>query len=163
MCHDLTQKPDLVITDSQIFKKVYDEIPHDVPLTSFSVLMSRAKGDIDEFVKGAKAVENLKDGDRVLIMEACTHHALKGDIAREKIPNWIKEYTGKDIVFDVASGHNMPKDIEKYALAVSCGACMINRKNMLSRIDICKHAGVPITNFGTIIAYLKGILSKIVY
>lgn len=163
ICSDLSNKPNLVITDSQIFKTVYEKVPHDIPLTSFSVLMSRAKGDINALANGAQAVENLQDGDRVLILEACTHHALKGDIAREKIPNMLKKYTGKNIVFEVASGHEMPKNIGEYALAVHCGGCMINSKNMLSRMEACKNAGVPITNFGTLIAYVNGILSKIVY
>lgn len=157
----LNKKPDLVITDSQIFKKVNAILPDDIPLTSFSILMARYKGDLDMFTSGAKAVNMLNPGDRILIAEACTHHALKNDIAREKIPMWLKEKVGGEIIIDVTSGGDFPKDLSSYSLIVHCGSCMFTRKQLLSRLSRCKEQNVPITNFGVLIAELNGILNKV--
>ncbi|WP_027634348.1 [FeFe] hydrogenase H-cluster maturation GTPase HydF [Clostridium hydrogeniformans] len=159
--HSLNKQPDLVITDSQIFKKVNEILPKDIPLTSFSILMARYKGDLDMFTSGAKAVNILKPGDRILIAEACTHHALKNDIAREKIPMWLKEKVGGEILIDVTSGGDFPKDLTPYSLIVHCGSCMFTRKQLLSRLSRCKEQNVPITNFGVLIAELNGILTKV--
>lgn len=157
----LNREPDLVITDSQIFKKVNEMLPTHIPLTSFSVLMARYKGDLDMFIDGAKAIKLLEDGDKILIAEACTHHALKNDIAREKLPNWIKEKSGKKVTFESTSGGTFPKDLTPYKIIVHCGSCMFTRKQLLSRLSRCKEQGVPITNFGVAIAELNGILDKV--
>jgi [FeFe] hydrogenase H-cluster maturation GTPase HydF len=157
----LSRKPDLVITDSQVFKKVNSILPKDIPLTSFSILMARYKGDIGELINGAKIIDKLNPGDKVLIAEACTHHALKGDIAREKIPKWLQEKVGGNLQIDVISGVDFPENIKEYSLIIHCGACMFNRKQFMSRISKAKELGVPITNFGTTIAHLNGILSRV--
>lgn len=157
----LKQKPDLVITDSQIFKKVNKIIPSDVPLTSFSILMARYKGNLEMFVKGAKALDNLKPGDRILIAEACTHHALKGDIAREKLPSWIKEKICNDIEIVNITGIDFPKNLKDYKVIIHCGSCMFTRKQLMSRLVKAEAEGVPITNFGTAIAHLNGILNRV--
>ncbi len=163
MLNELKHPPRLVITDSQVFAYVNEHLDKTVPLTSFSMLMARYKGDIGEFVKGGRAIADLQAGDRVLIAESCTHHAQKGDIAREKLPAWLDEYAGGGLTFENAAGAALPDDIEGYALIVHCGGCMINRKNMLSKIERAKEAGVPITNFGVAIAFLKGMLSRVAY
>lgn len=163
MLRELKHAPRLVITDSQVFGYVNEHLDKTVPLTSFSMLMARDKGDIEEFVKGARAIADLKPGDRVLIAESCTHHAQKGDIAREKLPRWLSEYAGGKLVFKNAAGPGFPDDIKEYRLIVHCGGCMVNRKNMLSKIDCAREAEVPITNFGVAIAFLKGMLSRVSY
>jgi len=157
----LKEKPDLIITDSQIFKKVNALVPKDVPLTSFSILMARYKGSLEMFIKGAKAIDSLKEGDKVLIAEACTHHALKGDIAREKLPAWLQEKTGCHLDIQVNSGIDFPEDLETYKLIVHCGSCMFNRKQLMSRLIKAESLGVPITNFGIAIAHLNGILPRV--
>lgn len=157
----LNQKPDLVITDSQIFKKVNEIIPNDVPLTSFSILMARYKGNLEMFVKGAKAINNLKPGDKILIAEACTHHALKGDIAREKLPTWIKEKVCNDIEIVNITGVDFPENLTDYKVIIQCGSCMFTRKQLMSRLVKADAQGVPITNFGTAIAHLNGILDRV--
>lgn len=157
----LNQKPDLVITDSQIFKKVNEIIPSDVPLTSFSILMARYKGNLEMFVKGAKAINNLKPGDKILIAEACTHHALKGDIAREKLPTWIKEKVCNDIEIVNITGVDFPENLTDYKVIIHCGSCMFTRKQLMSRLVKADAQNVPITNFGTTIAYLNGILDRV--
>lgn len=157
----LNRKPDLVITDSQIFKKVNKIIPEDIPLTSFSVLMARYKGDLDIFKAGAKAINNLKPNDKILIAEACTHHALKNDIAREKIPMWLENKVNGKLIFDVKSGSDFPKDLTDYKLIVHCGSCMFTRKELLSRLSRCVEQNVPITNFGVAIAEINGILDRV--
>ena len=154
------RKPDLVITDSQVFGKVDKIVPDDVPLTSFSILMARYKGLLDEAVKGVAAVKDLKDGDRVLIAEGCTHHRQCGDIGSVKIPKWLAERTGKDLVYETASGTGFPEDLSGYALVVHCGGCMLNEKEVTRRTKQAADQGVPITNYGTLIAYLHGILSR---
>lgn len=156
---NLKTKPALVITDSQAFRKVSEIVPDDIPLTSFSILFARLKGDLDEFVNGAKAIENLKDGDMVLILESCTHHAIEDDIGRVKIPNLLRKKTGKNLVIHNFAGHDFP-DIKDYKLIIHCGACMTNRREVLSRIVLAGKAGVPITNYGITISYCLGILPR---
>ena len=158
---NLKTPPALVITDSQAFKQVSSIVPENIPLTSFSILFARLKGDLDEFVKGAKAIENLKDGDLVLILESCTHHAIEDDIGRVKIPNLLRKKTGKNLVIHNYAGHDFP-DIKDYKLIIHCGACMTNRREVLSRILLSDKAGVPITNYGIVISYCLGILSRAV-
>ena len=153
--------PALVVTDSQAFKQVDEIVPEDIPLTSFSILFARLKGDLDEFVKGAKAIESLKDGDKVLILESCTHHAIEDDIGRVKIPNWLKKKTGKDLVIENYAGHDFPV-IDDYKLIIHCGACMTNRREVLSRILIANNKNIPITNYGVTISYCLGILPRAV-
>lgn len=150
-------KPDLVITDSQVFKIVNEKLDRSVPLTSFSIIMARSKGDLKTLYTGAKKINDLKSGDRVLIAEACTHHQLKGDIAREKIPMLLKKKI-PGIIIENCSGKDFPKDLEKYSLVIHCGSCMLNRAETMSRIERCSE----ITNFGLIIAELTGILDRVV-
>ncbi|NJI80253.1 [FeFe] hydrogenase H-cluster maturation GTPase HydF [Clostridioides difficile] len=156
----LGKKPKLVITDSQVFPQVDKDTPKDIPLTSFSILFARQKGDLKELINGAYALENLKDGDKVLMAEGCTHHRQTDDIGTVKIPNMIRKKTGKDITFEFSSGVSFTEDINKYALVVHCGACMMNRAGMLSRIEKAKSFNVPIVNYGILIAYVKGILER---
>ncbi|GFR34605.1 [FeFe] hydrogenase H-cluster maturation GTPase HydF [Thermobrachium celere] len=157
----LNRKPDLVITDSQVFEKVNNILDKDVPLTSFSILMARYKGDLKILVEGAKAIDTLKDGDKVLIAEACTHHPLQGDIGREKLPNWLRQRTGADLDITVNAGVDFPEDLTKYKLIIHCGACMFNRKQMMTRIIRARDQNVPITNYGVAIAYMNGILDRV--
>lgn len=154
-------KPDLVITDSQIFGIVNKKLDRDVPLTSFSIIMARAKGDLELLYKGAKAINNLKSGDRVLIAEACTHHQLKGDIAREKIPLLLQKKI-QNIIIENCSGKDFPKDLSSYQLVIHCGSCMLNRSETLSRLENCSDLSVPVTNFGMAIAELNGILDRVI-
>ncbi|MDB3083586.1 [FeFe] hydrogenase H-cluster maturation GTPase HydF [Clostridioides difficile] len=156
----LGKKPKLVITDSQVFPQVDKDTPKDIPLTSFSILFARQKGDLKELINGAYALENLKDGDKVLMAEGCTHHRQTDDIGTVKIPNIIRKKTGKNITFEFSSGVSFTEDINKYALVVHCGACMMNRAGMLSRIEKAKSFNVPIVNYGILIAYVKGILER---
>ncbi len=158
---NLKTPPALVITDSQAFRKVSEIVPDEIPLTSFSILFARLKGDLDEFVKGAEAIDNLKDGDMVLILESCTHHAIEDDIGRVKIPNLLRKRTGKNLVIHNYAGHDFP-DIKDYKLIIHCGACMTNRREVLSRILLADKAGVPITNYGVAISYCLGILPRAV-
>ncbi len=151
--------PALVITDSQAFKKVAEIVPENIPLTSFSILFARLKGDLKEFVNGAVAIENLNDGDRVLILESCSHHAIDDDIGRVKIPNLLRQKTGKDLKIEHYSGHDFP-DITPYKLIIHCGACMTNRREVLSRILIANNKNIPITNYGVVISYCLGILQR---
>ena len=154
------RRPDLVITDSQVFKAVDEVLDRDVPLTSFSIIMARAKGDLDTLYRGAKRINELKDGDRVLIAEACTHHQLKGDIAREKLPMLLQKRAG-NIVIDNCSGKDFPEDISKYSLVIHCGSCMLNRAETMSRLGVCSGQEIPITNFGMAIAEINGILDRV--
>lgn len=155
----LKEPPQLVITDSQAFRHVSQIVPESIPLTSFSILFARLKGDLKTFIHGAKAIDKLQDGDRVLILESCTHHAIEDDIGRVKIPNLIRKKTGKNLIFDNISGHDFP-EISDYKLIIHCGACMTNRKEVLSRILIANQKGVPITNYGITISYCLGILDR---
>lgn len=156
---NLKEPPALVITDSQAFKTVSEIVPESVPLTSFSILFARLKGDLKAFEEGASAIENLKDGDKVLILESCTHHAIEDDIGRVKIPNLLKKKTGKNLVIENYAGHDFP-EINDYKLIIHCGACMTNRREVLSRILKANEAGVPITNYGITISYCLGILPR---
>ena len=156
---NLKTPPALVVTDSQAFRQVSEIVPENVPLTSFSILFARLKGDLDEFVKGAQAIENLKDGDLVLILESCTHHAIEDDIGRVKIPNLLRKKTGKNLVIHNYAGHDFPV-LKDYKLVIHCGACMTNRREVLSRILIANQNGVPITNYGVAISYCLGILPR---
>ena len=156
----LKEKPRLVITDSQVFQKVATDTPPDIPLTSFSILFARYKGDLKELVKGARAVEKLRDGDKVLIAEACTHHRQDDDIGTVKIPRWLGEKTGKKLVIEYSSGLSFPANLHEYALIVHCAGCMLNERAMLYRIREAQAAGVPIVNYGVLIAYLHGILER---
>jgi len=156
----LGRRPALVVTDSQVFKLVSRVVPPEIALTSFSILMARHKGDLAELVQGARAIERLRPGDRVLIAETCTHHQQKDDIGTVKIPRWLRERVGGDLQFEWAHGRDMPDDLERYKLIVHCGGCMINRQLMLSRIRRAQAAGVPIVNYGVCIAYLNGILPR---
>lgn len=156
---NLKTPPSLVITDSQAFKAVSEIVPENVPLTSFSILFARLKGDLDAFKEGAQAIEKLQDGDRVLILESCTHHAIEDDIGRVKIPNLLKKRTGKNLIIENYAGHEFP-DISSYKLIIHCGACMTNRREILSRILKANEAGIPITNYGITISYCLGILPR---
>lgn len=153
--------PELVITDSQAFKTVSESVPESIALTSFSILFARLKGDLKVFIDGAKEIDNLKDGDKVLILESCTHHAIEDDIGKVKIPNLIRKKTGKNIIFEHISGHDFP-DIKPYKLIIHCGACMTNRREILSRIIKANNTGIPITNYGIAISYCLGILERAV-
>jgi [FeFe] hydrogenase H-cluster maturation GTPase HydF len=156
----LKTPPKLVVTDSQAFLKVAADTPVDVPLTSFSILMARFKGDLSAQVEGTLTIERLRSGDRVLIAEACTHHPIGEDIGRVKIPRWLTQYTGVKLEFETVQGRDFPADLTGYRLVVHCGACMWNRRQMLSRILQCQHAGVAITNYGLTIAYSLGIFAR---
>ena len=156
----LKTPPKLVVTDSQAFLKVAADTPPDVLLTSFSILMARFKGDLTAQVEGALAIERLKSGDKVLIAEACTHHPIGEDIGRVKIPRWLTQYTGVKLDFVPMQGRDFPQDLASYKLVIHCGACMWNRRQMLSRVLQCQQAGVPITNYGLTIAYSLGIFER---
>lgn len=156
----LGKKPSLVITDSQVFSKVAADVPKDIPLTSFSILFARYKGDLEEEVKGVKALERLKDGAKILIAEGCTHHRQCDDIGTVKIPRWLGQYTGKEFEIHTSSGNTFPKDLQSYDLVIHCGGCTLNRREMKSRIARVKEAGVPIVNYGILIAAIQGILKR---
>lgn len=156
----LGKKPKLVITDSQIFGRVSKEVPADMQLTSFSILMARYKGDLKPNVKGARALEQLQDGDVVLISEGCTHHRQCEDIGTVKLPRWIKEHTGKELRFEFTSGTEFPLDLSSYKLIVHCGGCMLNEREMKYRLKCAEDQGIPMTNYGICIAYINGILER---
>ncbi len=156
----LAQKPHLVITDSQAFRQVAAETPDDVLMTSFSILFARYKGDLLELVRGAKAIETLRPGDKVLIAEACTHHAQADDIGRVQIPRWLCQYVGGELDFQWSSGSGYPDNLAEFKLVVHCGACMINRRQMLHRIDMARENHVPIVNYGVLLAFVHGILDR---
>lgn len=152
--------PDLVITDSQVFSRVSKIVPENVPMTSFSILFSRYKGELWEMAESAKKIDSLNDGDKILIAEGCTHHRQCEDIGTVKIPKWISEKTGKKIDFDFVSGGDFPKDLKKYSLIIHCGGCTLTETEVKSRIALAKAEKVPITNYGTMIAHLNGILER---
>jgi len=154
--------PSLVITDSQVFGEVSKIIPSDVSLTSFSILFARLKGDLATLIEGANAVKNLADGNKILISEGCTHHPTCDDIGRVKIPNWLLKHTGKQLVFEHSSGVSFPKSLTGYSLVVHCGACMLTRREMHHRMENATDAGVPIVNYGVLIALFNGILERAV-
>ncbi len=156
----LKRPPALVVTDSQAFLKVAGDTPLDVPMTSFSILFARFKGDLTEFVAGAMAIDTLRSGDRILVCEACSHHPIGEDIGRVKLPRWLRQYVGGKLEFVHLQGHDFPDDLTPYKLVVHCGACMWNRREVLSRILRCRKAGVPITNYGLAIAFSLGIFER---
>jgi [FeFe] hydrogenase H-cluster maturation GTPase HydF len=158
----LRDKPKLVITDSQVFETVRDILPEDMPLTSFSAVFARHRGDLNEFIRGTMAIDRLKDGDEILIAEACTHHVQTEDIGRAKIPTWLLNYTHKDLHYNVAAGGDFPDDLSRYKLIVHCGGCMVNRREVLARIEKAKKNNVPITNYGILMARLFGMLDRVV-
>lgn len=158
----LKDKPALVITDSQVVLKVSGDVPDEVPLTTFSTVFTRFKGDLRAMVEGVKKIESLSHGDRVLIAEACSHHALADDIGRVKIPRWLRQYTGKDLVFETLAGPNFSLDIGRYDLIIQCGGCTITRTAYRNRIESARQQGVPITNYGIAISYVQGVLTRII-
>ena len=153
-------KPKMVITDSQVFAQVSKDTPAEIPLTSFSILMARYKGNLEQAVRGVTALDSLSDGDAVLISEGCTHHRQCDDIGTVKIPRWIREYTGKDIRIETTSGTEFPDDLTGYKLIIHCGGCMLNEREMKYRLSCAEDQGVPMTNYGILIAYVKGILKR---
>ncbi len=159
---NLKRPPALVITDSQVVLSVSGDVPDTIPLTTFSTLFARFKGDLPCLVEGAAAIDTLNDGDTVLVGEACSHHAVADDIGRVKIPRWISQYTGKEIDYEVYAGHDFPENLERFKLVIHCGACMINLAEMVRRMNECKRRGVPITNYGVAISKIQGVLERIV-
>ena len=157
----LSAPPDLVICDSQVVDRMVAETPKNVRCTTFSILLARLKGDLPEMVKAARTIDDLQDGDRILIGEACSHHALEDDIGRKKIPRWLQEKTGKTLQIDVMAGRDWPADLEKYRLVIHCGACMLTRREMLYRLQTAGARGVPMTNYGVAISHLKGVLPRV--
>ena len=156
----LGSKPKLVITDSQAFGKVSAIVPEDVLLTSFSILFARYKGNLDVLVNGAKVLESLRDGDKILMAEGCTHHRQGGDIGSVKIPALIRKYTGKNVGFELCSGSEFPEDMSLYALVVHCGGCTLTEQAMRNRLNFCEEERIPVTNYGMAIAYMNGILQR---
>jgi len=156
-------KPALAITDSQIFLKADASIPDDIPLTSFSILLAHFKGDFENYLKGTAKIDQLKDGDRILMLESCSHHVACDDIGRVKIPRWISTYSGKKLAFDVIAGlDKIERPIEDYALIIQCGGCMITRKQLFNRLGPAKASNIAITNYGMAIAYVQGIYNRAV-
>lgn len=157
----LFPNPDLVITDSQAFESVSKIIPESIPLTSFSIVLARLKGEFLQYLKGTPEIENLKDGDRVLMLESCSHQASCEDIGRVKLPNWIKKYTNKDLEFEAVAGlSNINRPITDYAMIIQCGGCMVTQKQISSRLRPAIEAGIPVSNYGICIAYLNGIFNR---
>lgn len=159
---NLKRPPSLVITDSQVFGEIESIVPEAIPFTSFSILFARYKGDLTTYINGVKTLEKLAKNDKILIAEGCTHHRQKDDIGTVKIPKWLKEYTGVDLTFDWVSGGQYPANLAEYKLIIHCGACMLNRREVLYRNSIAKEQNVPIVNYGILIAYLKGILPRVI-
>ena len=151
---------DLVVTDSQAFKYVSSVVPEKIPLTSFSMMMARMKGDLKALSEGAAAIDSLKDGSKILMAEACTHNSSHEDIGRVKIPALLRKYTNKNLSFDYYVHHDFPDNLSEYDLVIHCGGCMINSRSMNNRIEFCRESGVPITNYGVVIAYVNGILER---
>lgn len=158
--NELKNPPQLLITDSQAFRKVSGATPEEIPLTSFSILFARQKADLGDMLQGIRRIGQLAPGDKVLIVEGCTHHAQDDDIATVKIPRWIRQFAGEQIEFDWARGADLPAKLQEYALVVHCGGCMLNRREMLWRIGEIRRQGVPVTNYGTLIAHVMGILPR---
>lgn len=157
---NLNKTPSLVITDSQAFAKVSEDTPRDIPLTSFSILMARYKGSLETAVKGVAAIDRLKDGDKILISEGCTHHRQCDDIGTVKIPRWLKKYTGKELIIETSSGRDFPQDLSSYSLIIHCGGCMLNEREVQYRMKCAIDSNVPFTNYGITIAYMHGILKR---
>ncbi len=159
----LQPRPKLVVTDSQVFLRADASIPKDIPLTSFSIMLARHKGDFENYLKGTPKIAELNAGDRVLLLESCTHHVACDDIGRVKIPRWLSSYTGKKLAFDVVAGlGDLPRPITDYALLIQCGGCMITRKQLINRLKPAVKAGVPVTNYGMAIAWMHGIFNRAV-
>ena len=157
---NLKHPPDVVVCDSQVVLKVCADVPEEIPTTTFSILFSRYKGDLVEQAKGVSHIEALKPGDKVLIAEACTHHPIEDDIGRVKIPRWLRQYVGGDLHIDVYAGRDYPENLQDYKLVIHCGGCVLNRREMLTRIQMAKQAGVPITNYGVCISFLQGVIRR---
>jgi [FeFe] hydrogenase H-cluster maturation GTPase HydF len=154
-------RPVLAVTDSQVFGKISDHVPEDISLTSFSILLARQRGDFNNYIKGTPRLSELKDGDRVLILESCTHHVTCDDIGRHKIPNWLKNFSQKKLEFDVVAGlGQIPRDIREYAIVIQCGGCVLTRKQVINRVKAAVDAGVPVTNYGMCIAWINGIFER---
>ena len=151
---------DLVVTDSQAFNFVSEIVPKEIPLTSFSMLLARQKGDVEVLMEGAGHIERLPEGGRVLMAEGCSHSHTHEDIGRVKIPNLIQKYTGKKLNFDFYSGYDFPENLQDYDLVIHCGGCMLSKKAVYNRLWICEQAGVPVTNYGIVLAYVNGILPR---
>ena len=160
MLDKMSPKPKVVITDSQVFARADADTPEDIMLTSFSILMARYKGFLEPAVRGARAIDSLKDGDRILISEGCTHHRQCEDIGTVKLPKLLKKYTGKEFKLEFSSGREFPDDLKDYAMVIHCGGCMLNAREMSSRMMTVEEAGVPVTNYGIAIAYMNGILKR---
>jgi [FeFe] hydrogenase H-cluster maturation GTPase HydF len=161
MLQQLKIKPDIVICDSQVVMKMIADTPPDIPCTTFSILFSRLKGDIMEMARGTAAIDSLQDGDQILIAEACSHHASCDDIGRVKIPRWLRQYLGTKLEIEVYAGRDYPESMKDFKLVIHCGSCMLNRRETLSRIQFAKQAGVPVTNYGMSIAYVQGVLERV--
>ena len=157
----VNMKPDLVITDSQVVLKVSGDVPEDIPLTTFSILFARYKGDLEILVNGARKIDHLKDGDKVLIAETCSHNVQCDDIGRVKIPRWLTQYSGLHLDYDFAVGHDFPENLEEYDLIIHCGACMLNQREMGRRIREAWRRGVPITNYGVAISKVQGVFTRV--
>jgi len=157
---NLGKKPAAVITDSQVFNSVSKVVPEDIPLTSFSILFAKYKGVLDEAVKAVGKIETLKDGDKILVAEGCSHHRQCNDIGTVKIPNWIKKHTGKNIEFEFTSGREFPDNVSEYAIVLHCGGCMITERDIMNRMEKAKAQNIPFTNYGITIAYMNGILKR---
>lgn len=154
-------KPKLVITDSQVFLKADASVPKDIPLTSFSIILARQKGDFENYIKGTPHLSKLKDGDRVLILESCTHHVSCDDIGRVKIPRWLTNFIGKNIEYEIVTGlSKLPRDIHEYAMVIQCGGCVLTRKQVINRLKPAVDAGIPVTNYGMAISYVHGIYDR---
>ena len=156
----MNKKPKIVVTDSQAFEKVSKIVPEDIPLTSFSIVFARYKGILKEAVKGASMLAKLNNGDKILISEGCTHHRQCEDIGTVKLPKWISAHSGRKLEFEFTSGREFPEDVSKYALVIHCGGCMLNEREMISRMQMCINEGTPITNYGTAIAFMNNILKR---
>jgi [FeFe] hydrogenase H-cluster maturation GTPase HydF len=154
------EPPSLIITDSQVIEMVAKIVPEEIPLTTFSILFARYKGELNILLEGINRLKTLQDGDKILIAEACSHHIQKDDIGRVKIPNWMQKFSQKDLIFDVYAGYDFPDNLEEYAVCVHCGGCMITPMEMNRRIKECYRRGVPITNYGMTIAFLQGVLER---
>ena len=161
MLQQLKIKPDIVICDSQVVMKMIADTPPDIPCTTFSILFSRLKGDIMEMARGTAAIDKLQDGDRILIAEACSHHASCDDIGRVKIPRWLRQYLGAKLDIEVYAGRDYPESMKDFKLVIHCGSCMLNRRETLSRIQFAKQAGIPVTNYGMCISYVQGVLERV--
>ncbi len=156
----LKSKPDLVVTDSQAVMRVAENVPEDIRMTTFSILMARNKGDLKTFIKGLKRIDELKDGDRVLIAEACSHHDQDDDLGRIQIPQWLRHHTGKDLVINFAQGSEFPENLSQYKLIIHCGACLLSRKMMQVRLNEARLMDVPVVNYGIIISYMHGAIPR---